>query len=85
VLIAHLDKYPLITKKYRDYVIFKSVVELISKKEHLNEAGLQKIVEYKASLNRGLSPQLEAAFPGVTSKSSLETKLEVNEQIQDPN
>ena len=64
VLIAHLDKFSLITKKFIDYTIFKSIVELISKKEHLNEAGLRKIVEHKASLNRGLSPELKAVWQG---------------------
>jgi hypothetical protein len=80
VLINHLEKYPLITQKHGDYVIFKLIVELISKKEHLNVTGLNKIVGLKASMNRGLSPELKAAFPEVTP----EKRLIINEQIKDP-
>lgn len=41
VIISHFEQFPLITKKKRaDFLLFKWVVELIRKKEHLNLKGL---------------------------------------------
>ena len=66
VIIDHFDKYPLITKKREDYLLFKSVFELMCSKEHLTCEGLQKILSLKASMNNGLPEKLKAAFPGIT-------------------
>jgi len=63
IIINHLDKYPLITKKWADYLLFKEVVELIKNKEHLTSNGLQKIVNIKASINLGLSDVIKESFP----------------------
>ena len=54
-LILHLDKYPLLTQKAADYLLFKQVVELMNNKVHLTVEGLNKIVNIKASMNLGLS------------------------------
>ena len=50
-IINHFDKYPLITKKLKDYLLFKKAFYLISQKEHLTKQGLRKIVVIKASMN----------------------------------
>lgn len=63
VIIPHFTKYPLITQKLADYLLFSEAVKLIYSKEHLNLAGLEKVVNIKASLNWGLSDQLKAVFP----------------------
>lgn len=63
VIIPHFDKYPLITQKWADYMIFKSIVELMDKKEHLTSEGLKKVLSLKASMNKGLSEDLIKAFP----------------------
>ena len=57
-VIAHLDKFPLITKKCADFLLFKEVIHLIKMKEHLTLEGLNKIVALKASMNRDLSEKL---------------------------
>ena len=44
VIIDHFDKYPLITQKLADYLLFKQFVEILSRKEHLTKEGLQQIV-----------------------------------------
>jgi hypothetical protein len=66
-VIKHFDKYPLITFKLADYLLFKEVVGMIQLKEHLTKDGLDKIVAIKASINRGLSQseELKTAFPHV--------------------
>ena len=65
-LIDHLDKYPLISQKAADYLLFKQVVELISNKAHLTTEGLNRIVNIKASMNLGLSDALKSEFVGFT-------------------
>lgn len=64
VLIKHFDIYPLLTEKRADFELFKQIVEIVSRKEHLSEKGLQKIVNVKASMNfEKLSENLKASFP----------------------
>ncbi len=63
VIIPHFMKYPLITQKLADFILFKDVVNRINTKEHLTIKGLQKIVSLKASINLGLNDELKAAFP----------------------
>jgi len=65
IILDHLDLYPLITQKLADYKLFKEAYNLILNKQHLTIDGLQKIVEIKASMNRGLSNELKTAFPDV--------------------
>ena len=54
-VIDHFDKYPLLTQKRADFELFKSVVDMMNRKEHLTMEGLTKIVSLKASINKGLS------------------------------
>jgi len=55
VIINHFDKYPLITQKQADYLLFREVFFMIESREHLTTEGMAKIVALKASLNKGLS------------------------------
>ena len=50
-VINHLEKYPLITKKHADYVLFKKIFQIMKRKEHLTPEGLRKIVAFKAAMN----------------------------------
>lgn len=65
-IITHLDKYPLQTQKKADYELFKRIVLLMDKKQHLTEKGLQEIINIKAALNNGVSEELLAEFPNTT-------------------
>lgn len=65
ILIPHFENYPLITQKRADFLLFKSIVELIIDKEHLSITGVEKIVGLKVYLNKGLSEDLKATFPHV--------------------
>jgi hypothetical protein len=62
-IIPHFEKYPLITQKQSDFLLFKEIVKLMDKGEHLTIDGLVKIVNLKASLNKGLSDELKGYFP----------------------
>ena len=63
-LINHLEKYPLLTQKAADFLLFKKAVELVNDKAHLTVEGLEKLVNIKASMNLGLSDVLKSEFPG---------------------
>jgi len=81
IVIPHFIKYPLITQKQADFLLFKKVIELINNKEHLTLEGLLKIVSIKGSLNLGLSPELKEAFPDI----DLEKRPVINSiSIQSP-
>ena len=44
IIIPHFDKYPLITKKKEDFILFKEVVSMVNNGEHLNSEGLKKLL-----------------------------------------
>jgi hypothetical protein len=62
-IIPHFDKYPLITQKRADYLLFRKVVMMMERGEHLTVEGLQAIINIRATLNKGLTPVLKEAFP----------------------
>lgn len=63
IIIPQFNKYPLITQKHGDFVIFKNIIELRNKKKHLNKNTFIEIINLKASLNKGLSDKLKLYFP----------------------
>jgi hypothetical protein len=66
VIIHHFDKYPLLTNKQSDYLLFKEVVSLVQEGKHLTLEGLNKIVSIKAVLNNGdISDNLKLALPNI--------------------
>lgn len=81
-LIDHLDKYPLLTQKKADFLLFKEVVELMSNKSHLTMEGLQQIINIKASMNLGLSDLLKSEFKDFVP---VERPVINTEEIPDPN
>ena len=97
VLINHLDKYPLLSKKCADYQLWKKAFNIgpagarprwtgprgpVKSKKHLTIDGLRKIVAIKATMNWGLSPKLKSAFPDIVC---VKRPLVKNNQILDPN
>jgi hypothetical protein len=62
--IIHLDKYPLLTQKSSDLLLFKQAVKLVNNKAHLTIEGLNQIINIKASMNLGLSDALKSEFIG---------------------
>jgi len=65
-IINHFEKFPLITQKKADFDLFKRIVIIMSRNGHLTCEGLQEIVNIRASLNKGLTDGLKAAFPMTT-------------------
>ena len=62
VLLLHFEKYPLITEKLHDYLLFHRAFSITSQGP-LDSEKLQELVNIRASLNRGLTPVLKEAFP----------------------
>jgi len=70
LIVDHFEKYPLITQKHADFELFKQIIDLILKKEHLTNSGLQKIINIKASMNfEMLSDKLLTSFPNTVAVS----------------
>jgi len=61
-LILFLEKYPLLTSKAADLLLFKKGVELFNNKAHLTIEGIYELVNIKASMNLGLSDALISEF-----------------------
>lgn len=51
-IIPFFDKHPLMTRKRRDYELWKEAVCIIHRKEHLTEAGRRRIVEIREVINK---------------------------------
>ena len=62
IIIPHFEKYPLITKKHSDFLLFKNILKIMNKNEHLGKDGLINIINLRASLNKGLSTKLKTFF-----------------------
>ena len=62
VIIPHFDNYPLLTKKYFIYNLFKKIINLMLEKKDSGLQGIQKIVNNKASMNWGLSDELKVGL-----------------------
>ncbi|KAH9879747.1 hypothetical protein J1614_002245 [Plenodomus biglobosus] len=81
VILAHFEKYPLISQKWSDCELFKLAVSLLKNKEHLTEKGFNKILAIKSSMNKGLSEELQLIFPQITT---VNRPLLLDKDVKDP-
>lgn len=65
VIVPHFDKYPLLSQKKADYLLFKEVINLLNKGVQSDIEGIHKILSFKSSMNKGLSDELKLKFPTV--------------------
>jgi hypothetical protein len=82
VILPYFIKYPLITQKQGDFILFKMIIELMTNKKHLTIEGLNEIVRLRASMNLGLSDELTKYFPSIVPVDR--PKVELTE-VKDPN
>jgi hypothetical protein len=52
IIIPFFDKYPLLTVKQKDFLLFKEVMEIIKQGDHLTLEGINKIKLIKNSMNK---------------------------------
>jgi len=62
IIIPLFQKYSLLTQKRADFILFKQIVELMNKGNHLTINGIQQIINLKASMNLGLSDLIKSEF-----------------------
>lgn len=67
IIIPHFTKYPLISKKRIDFLLWSKVVEIILNKDHLTEKGFLKTLSYYASINKGVSKKVLKYYPNIIS------------------
>lgn len=65
IIIPHFEKYPLLTQKHADFLLWKSIVNIMHKKEHLDLKGFTKILNIKASLNKDNGNKWIVNFPKI--------------------
>lgn len=41
IIVNHFERYPFLTKKREDFILFAQIVTLINKREHLTPLGLR--------------------------------------------
>lgn len=78
VIIPHFEKYPLLTKKQADFLLFKQIVGTMYNKQHLSIEGLKKVVSLKGAMNNGLTPILIKYFPNINPVERPVIKLQEN-------
>jgi hypothetical protein len=64
-IIPHFDEFPLESAKRIDYELWKECLLLMINKDHLTQAGFEKIISIKGVINKGLPDKLKNAFPSV--------------------
>jgi hypothetical protein len=65
VIIPHFSKYPLLTQKKGDFLLWSEVIKMKSSKNHLTSDGFQSILSYYAAINKGTSPKVAKYFPNI--------------------
>ena len=58
VVVNFFEKYPLMTKKRRDFELFKKIIFLMNKKEHLKPEGIKLICEIASGMNRQVAKSI---------------------------
>lgn len=81
-ILPHLKKYPLLTQKGAEILLFEQVVELLSAGFHLTVNGLQEIVNINASMNLGSSDIVKSNFSKI---NPVERAIIQTTNIPDPN
>jgi len=81
-IIPQFSNYPLLSQKAADFLLFKKIVKLMNNKVHLNEDGLQQIINLRASMNLGLSDLQKYEFPNY---NPVARPIIISTEIPDPN
>jgi len=62
ILLPQFEKYPLLTQKGADFILFKRIIEIMNNNGHLTLNGLYQIINLKASMNFGIKNNLKKEF-----------------------
>lgn len=78
LIIDHFTMYPLKSEKFADFFLFRKCLNIIKRKEHLTQEGLNRLVGFKAYLNLGLSDELKKAEGARSCPAGLQGKKILN-------
>ncbi len=73
IIIPHFDKYPLVTQKRSDFLLWKNIIQLIKENKHLTKEGLIEIISLKASLNK-----LKLYYPDIIEVERPKVNIHIN-------
>lgn len=51
IILPIFDSFPLNSSKHFNYVLFRTICDMMLKKEHLTEKGFQQIIKIKSQMN----------------------------------
>lgn len=66
VVIPHFEAYPLLTKKFADFELFRQIVLILKNESSLSEQEFIKILNLRYYLNKGISEELKELYPNLT-------------------
>lgn len=69
-IIPHFLKYPLRGTKYLDFLSFKKAFDIIERKEHLTEKGMNKLYNLSKGMNTGRDFTLNLYSPNHTQENN---------------
>lgn len=64
-IIPHFVKYPLLSQKKSDFIIFSKVLRIMVKNKHLTYDNIIEILSLKSCMKKGISSDLVKLFPTV--------------------
>jgi hypothetical protein len=56
-MIAIFERYPLMTRKSKDFEVFREILNMMDRHEHLTKKGLEKIANLCWKMNRKVKPR----------------------------
>ena len=65
ILIPHFEAYPLLTKKFADFELFRQIILILKNESSLSEQGFIKILNLRYYLNKGISEELKELYPNL--------------------
>lgn len=72
ILIPHFETYPLLTKKFADFELFRQIILILKNESSLSEQGFIKILNLRYYLNKGISDELKELYPNLVPVARLE-------------
>lgn len=64
-VIPHFEAYPLLTKKYADFELFRQIILILNQESPLSEQGFINILNLRYNLNNGISEELKGLHPNI--------------------
>ncbi len=68
-VVSFFDQHPLQTKKRRNFEIFKEILEIMNRKQHLTTEGLTRIANLCWQMNRKVKPRFLESSETARQKS----------------